>query len=148
MLCGLMPPWIMPASCVLSRAWAKRQLKVEAGRLGGLASGESRKTKQNEASLEADEQKKSKVKESPIIPLKKTYGEFKNVSLSEEEYKKRESKFGAQGAVDWIEEVSIAKASKGYKSKSDYATILSWERRRQKQTLPEKPIGKKYEVVN
>jgi hypothetical protein len=45
----------------------KRTQKVEAGRLGGIESGKKRsKTKQNEAPLEANEQKESKVKESNI----------------------------------------------------------------------------------
>lgn len=51
---------------------AKRQAKVEAGRLGGIKSGKVRamrsnaeaKAKQNEAPLEANEPKESKVKES------------------------------------------------------------------------------------
>jgi len=43
----------------------KRLKKVEAGRLGGILSGQSRaKTKQNEAPLEANEPKESKGKES------------------------------------------------------------------------------------
>jgi hypothetical protein len=43
----------------------KRTQRVDAGRLGGIISGQKRsKTKQNEATLEANEQKESKVKES------------------------------------------------------------------------------------
>jgi len=61
--------------------------------------------------------------------VKTTYGEFKNVSLSKAEYDELVKRFGAQEATYWIEELSHAKASKGYKTKSDYATILAWERR-------------------
>jgi len=46
--------------------------KVEAGRIGGIRSGETRKTKQNEAVLEANEQKESKVKESKGKERKET----------------------------------------------------------------------------
>ena len=60
---------------------------------------------------------------------KRTFGELKNIKLTPEEYEKLVTKFGAQGANSWIEELSLAKASKGYKSKSDYATILAWDRR-------------------
>jgi hypothetical protein len=61
---------------------------------------------------------------------KRTFGELMNVTLTPEEYDKLVVRFGAQGATSWIDELSLAKASKGYKSKSDYATILAWERRK------------------
>ncbi len=65
---------------------------------------------------------------SKYIPKQK-FGELLNVFLTAEDYEKLVTRFGAQGATDWIEELSLAKASKGYKTKSDYATILAWERR-------------------
>jgi hypothetical protein len=76
---------------------------------------------------------KSKVNKSKGQEHKKTHGQFQNVTLTDEEKVKLESRYGVQGAICWIEELSLAKASKGYKSISDYATILSWERRRQQQ---------------
>lgn len=48
----------------LSGREAKRSKKQAAGRLGGIKSGESRRSKQNEATLEANELNKSKGKES------------------------------------------------------------------------------------
>jgi len=63
------------------------------------------------------------------ITLKKPYGEFKNVFLSEEEYGKLLDKFGSNLA-DKIEELSTGIASKGYKYKDHYATILSWDRKK------------------
>ncbi|NQS90202.1 DUF4373 domain-containing protein [Patescibacteria group bacterium] len=45
---------------------AKYQLKAEAGRIGGIMSGISRKTKQNEAPLEANEPKERKGKERKV----------------------------------------------------------------------------------
>ncbi len=68
-------------------------------------------------------------KESP-----RTLGECQNVKMTSAEYEKLVARFGAQGATDWIQELSLAKASKGYKTKSDYATILVWERYRRKST--------------
>jgi phage replication O-like protein O len=64
-----------------------------------------------------------------LYKSKSTFGELSNIKLSPEEYQKLVDKFGMQGAFRWIDELSLAKASKGYKSKSDYATILVWERR-------------------
>ena len=57
------------------------------------------------------------------------YGEFKNVILTEDEYQKLIKKFGEQGTSIRIENLSEGIASKGYKYKSHYATILSWERK-------------------
>jgi hypothetical protein len=66
---------------------------------------------------------RSKVKDG-----KKTYGEFNNVSLSDTEYNKLIAKFGESTTKEWIEKLSCWKESKGKRTKSDYATILNWER--------------------
>lgn len=58
------------------------------------------------------------------------YGEFENVKLTEEEYNKLVEKLGENNTKLMIEELSTGIASKGYKYKSHYATILSWSRRR------------------
>jgi hypothetical protein len=50
----------------LSGREAKRSKKQAAGKLGGIKSGESRRSKQNEAPLEANELKESKLKESKL----------------------------------------------------------------------------------
>jgi hypothetical protein len=62
-------------------------------------------------------------------PLKKKYGEFQNVTLSDEEKKKLIEKFGKNLAKRKIEELSMYLASKGKKYKNHYATILSWDRK-------------------
>jgi hypothetical protein len=72
--------------------------------------------------------KYSKVKESKVDIAKKPYGEFSNVQLSDEEYKKLLEKFGDVGTKDRIEKLSSGIESHGYKYKSHYATILSWDR--------------------
>ena len=56
---------------------------------------------------------------------KREYGEFKNVLLTDDEYKKLEEK----NALSQIENLSGYLASTGKKYKSHYATILNWERR-------------------
>jgi len=58
------------------------------------------------------------------------FGEFENVKLTEEEYTKLVEKLGENNTKLMIEELSTGIASKGYKYKSHYATILSWSRRR------------------
>ncbi len=81
------------------------------------------KTKAKRGIVKGEKPETEKIKEF------ETFGELKNVKLTAEEKEKLVKRFGAQGATDWIEHLSLAKASKGYKSESDYATILSWERR-------------------
>jgi phage replication O-like protein O len=61
-----------------------------------------------------------------IIPL---LGEFQNIKLSQEEYDKLIKRFGEVITKEKIEILSSGIASKGYKYKSHYATILSWDRK-------------------
>jgi len=66
-------------------------------------------------------------------PLKEFYGEFQNVKLSVEEYNKLIKRFGEQGTKDRIENLSTGIESKDYKYKNHYATILSWERKHERE---------------
>ena len=59
------------------------------------------------------------------------YGEFKNVFLTDEEYRKIEKK----GLTYLIEALSSYIASTGKKYKSHYATILNWSRRKPKKEV-------------
>ena len=59
---------------------------------------------------------------------KNLYGEFKNVKLSDEEYQKIKEK----DMLKYIDILSEYKESKGKRYKNDYATILSWARKEQK----------------
>ena len=61
---------------------------------------------------------------------KKTYGEFNNVKLTDEDYEKLKEKF--PDYEDKIEALSIGIDSKGYKYKNHYSTILNWDRREKK----------------
>ncbi len=70
----------------------------------------------------------SKLNNSKVEKDKKIFGQFQNVLLTEEEYRKLTERFGA-AAPDKIETLSEGIASRGYKYKSHYAAILSWTRK-------------------
>jgi len=73
--------------------------------------------------------KETKVNKSKVyIPLKKSYGEFLNVKLTDEEMDKLKERFNNK-AEDFIEQLSIYLRSKGKQYKDHYATILNWARR-------------------
>ena len=61
---------------------------------------------------------------------KSVFGAFKNVKLTEQEKAKLDDKLSQSLADTLIEELSEGIASKGYKYKDHYATILSWARRK------------------
>lgn len=64
---------------------------------------------------------------------KRVYGEFKNVLLTDEEYKKIEE----INALSQIENLSSYIASIGKKYKDHYATILNWDRREKQKNKKE-----------
>lgn len=71
----------------------------------------------------------------------KGIGTFENVFLSEKELKKLKEKFNSQ-CEEKINTLSEGIASKGYKYKSHYATILAWDRKEKKnQPKPQKVGG-------
>jgi hypothetical protein len=57
---------------------------------------------------------------------KNKYGQFNNVSLTDDECQKLIDKFGNDIALAKIENLSSYIASKGVRYKSHYATILTW----------------------
>ncbi len=77
---------------------------------------------------------------------KNTYGEFKKVFLSSEEYSKLVSKIGEKNTLVLITELDEYIASKGKKYASHYAVIQTWARRRIKDHL-EKVATKKSNVA-
>ena len=68
-------------------------------------------------------------KETIKETIKRKYGEFQNVLLTDEEYQKLKDKFGTEEAKSLIEKLSSYLASRGKRYKSHYATILNWQRR-------------------
>ena len=79
-----------------------------------------------------DTQKKKETITKETIQ-KKEYGEFKNVLLFDDEYKKLTDRFGEARAGQLIETLSAGIRSKGYKYKDHYAAILNWARRDEKE---------------
>jgi len=71
----------------------------------------------------------NRIDKNRIDKNKTIFGEFNNVLLSDNELTKLQEKFGAMKAHQLIENLSEGIASKGYKYKDHYATILSWARR-------------------
>jgi biotin operon repressor len=81
------------------------------------------------------EVKKERRKEDSIANKKMKHGTFENVLLTEEELGKIMGKF----PQDWkikIDRLSEYMESKGAKYSSHYATILSWDRREEKDNPP------------
>lgn len=61
---------------------------------------------------------------------KKTYGEFKNVFLTDQEYKTLETEYPRKGMLEAIEEFSAYMASKGKAYKNHFATLRPWLRKK------------------
>lgn len=73
---------------------------------------------------------------------KKTiYAEF--VSMTFQEHQKLVDEFGENGAAERIQQLNLYKGSTGKKYKSDYLTILNWERKKQ----PQKPKDIDWEAL-
>ena len=94
-----------------------------------VTSNQQASNKQVTTIEEKKELKNSNNKEK--IYKKEIYGEFKNVSLSDEEY----SKLQSSNLLYIIDKLSLYIESTGKKYKSHYATILSWSRKEPKQSI-------------
>lgn len=70
---------------------------------------------------------------------KERYGDF--VTLTKEEHAKLVNQFGEKGTQDRLAILNSAIGSKGYKYKSHYHTILSWERRHEKAEAKKNILG-------
>jgi hypothetical protein len=77
-----------------------------------------------------DKIRKDKRREDRIVENKDIYGEFSKVFLTKDEYKKLVEKLGENNTKILITELDTGIASKGYKYKSHYATILNWANRK------------------
>lgn len=85
-------------------------------------------TPEIELEIDIKKEKDSVICLSSPLPKesKKTYGEFENVTLTDKEYAKLIHEYGHDQTNGIIEKLSIAKAEKGYKYKSDMAAIRKW----------------------
>lgn len=61
-----------------------------------------------------------------ITPVKKKYGEFQKVTLTDEEYTKLINEYGEETTHKAIEFLDSYITEKGYKSKSNYLAIRRW----------------------
>jgi hypothetical protein len=93
----------------------------------------------NSSNLLPTKERKKYIQKKEEKESTRVFGEFKNVNLSPADHQRLVAFYGAQGAADWIEELSLAKASKGIKTKSDYATIRRWEYREAKRKRESAP---------
>jgi len=121
-------------------AWAeKKRLYREKQKL--LENGQCPPKEDNVPSMSDKSKSKSKSKSKNI------YGEFKNVQLSDEEFKKLQDRF-PKDYMARIESLSEYMRSKGKQYKDHYATILSWARKeqREKDAQPKPIEPKKYKV--
>ena len=73
----------------------------------------------------ADIDKQNKKENTANAVLKKKFGEFENVLLSEQELNKLKTRLGEESSR-YIERLSNYIASSGKRYKSHYATILTW----------------------
>ena len=78
--------------------------------------------------------------------IKEKYGEFNNVSLSDEELEKLKEKF-PKDYQNRIEKLSAYIASTGKKYKSHYATILNWSRK-EESNKPQSTFNKTYTTAD
>jgi len=92
-------------------------------------------TKRHRRVYEHDTKKvrQDKSRKDKIILDKKKYGELLNVLLTDDEHKKLIERMGVKNTQILIFELDMGIASKGYKYKSHYATILNWARRKAKE---------------
>ena len=95
------------------------------------------KDKDKEKNKEKDKEKEQNVTLVTKASQKKSYGSKKNVFLTDEEFAKLHERF--LDADQKIENLSLGIASKGYKYKDHYATILNWARRDSEKQTPQKP---------
>lgn len=97
----------------------------------------------NQSGTTEEPKKKPLKKVKPVKPIKHIYGEFSNVKLSEDEYKKLIERFGEKDTKDKIENLSLYLSSKGDKYKSHYATILSWAKKDKKSNSQDRSVEEK-----
>ena len=91
----------------------------------GLKSNNSYTWQPNGNQMETENRRLDKTNKEKYI--KRKYGSFENVELTDEEYQKLKDKFS--NYEEKIENLSGYIASKGAKYKSHYATILNWSRK-------------------
>lgn len=72
------------------------------------------------------------------VDIKRAYGEFKNVKLTDDEKNKLKDTYGASEAKALVEELSTYLESTNKRYKSHYATLRAWARRKGLQIIESK----------
>ena len=108
-----------------------KQIQTQTGTQSGTQTGTQSvnilKTRNLKPKTRKEKEKNIKKKKPPS----RSYGEFSNVFLSDDELGKLKARFSDE-AKGYIERLSGYIASSGKKYKSHYATILNWAQRDQK----------------
>lgn len=97
------------------------------------------------ATIGCPKRSEAKLSEAKLSEEKDTYGEFKNVKLTKEEYQKLVDKITDKNTHILIEELSGYLASTPKRYASHYATLLNWARRKyqdnQRSNKPKRTIA-------
>ena len=88
-----------------------------------------RTTSEQQVNTNKNDNNKKNEKNKPVKTIKKSFGEFDNVNLSEEEHRKLTEKFGPPKTDDLIQRLSGYMSSKGKTYKNHYATMLGFARK-------------------
>lgn len=107
---------------------AKGQPKGKQGASEGQANGKQRATLKeinNIRNKEIEEEKKKDIRVAQEKP-KQPYGEFENVTLTNEEFNKLINEFGTEKTMLAIDYLGSYKLEKPYTTKSDYLTLRRW----------------------
>ena len=99
--------------------WAKKKREYRDKK----ALEDKERTKKDNVRQEIDTDKEI---EKKIAPVKKKYGEFQKVTLTNEEYSKLINEYGEETTHKAIEYLDSYITEKGYKSKSNYLAIRRW----------------------
>ena len=109
------------------------------GRKGGAPVGNSNATSQKQArnnpkttQKQAKTNPNTNTNTNTNTNIKKTYGEFQNVFLSDDEFQKIKT----EGLEGLVEELSLYIAGTGKKYRSHYAVLKQWANRRAKESKP------------
>jgi hypothetical protein len=106
------------------------QQKQQSKRRHALCHGVTRNITQAEAEAEVEVEVEKDLKKEQKIP----FGELKHVRLTAAEYDQLGQKLGTTKREELIAELDEALGSKGYRYKSHYATVLSWHRKKNKES--------------
>lgn len=116
-----------------------RQQKTTKYRLITIVNWKDYQKPDNKATTKQQQSDTNKNDNNEKNDKKNTYGEFKNVNLSDEELIKLNDRYGKSEIKTLIEELSNYMASKGKRYLNHYATLLNWAKRKNINRSEDKP---------